>query len=299
MENKIHCMLYSGLKKDAVENAEIIYCDECDRCSLYKQGKCLRIRKFLGYNTCEYGQTKVIQGYSPRAIKYTEFHNKCKNDETYGKLKATSGSMIAAVGDYYFVDNRYTTIKDYTTEQYENNRLQFWGGRWFKKKGLEEYYYLSQSMFNPSGGFIRKEDLEDLSEDGILYYLFHHTPTTIFDGNKIKEYKEKVLPDLCMTFKQLAPDLAAKFFATYPDFYYKPNYIGKKAFIRSIKDGVVIKHRHGDFVKQGNKLICEHYDDVFAPFDAHDVYMEITLKGEETFEITSEDQVDSDIELVV
>ena len=296
-ENKIHCMLYSSLKKNAVERAEIIYCDSCDKCSLYKQGKCLRVRKFLSYNECEYGRTDSVQGYSPRAAKYYEFHNKYKQDEVFGKLKEAYGPMIAKIGDYYFVDNKYTTITDYTAEQ--KNKLQFYGGRWFKKKGLEEYYYLSQSMFSSSGGFVRKEDLEDLSEDGILYYLFHHWPRTIFDGTKIKDYQEKTLPDLCMSFRKLAPDLAAKFFAAYPDFDYKPNYIGKKAFVRSVKDGVVIKHRHGDFVKRGNKLICKHYDDVFAPFDAHDVYMEITLKGEETFEITSEDQVDSDIELVV
>lgn len=292
-------MLYSALKKSAVERAEVIYCDNCDRCSLYKQGKCLRIRKFLSYNECEYGRTESIQGYSPRAAKYYDFHNKYEQDEFFGKLKETSGPMIAEIGDYYFVDNNYTTIKDYTTEQYENNRLQFYGGRWFKKKGIEEYYYLSQSMFNPSGGFIRKEDLEDLSEDGILYYLFHHTPTTIFDGNKIKSYQEKTLPDLCMNFRKLAPELATKFFAMYPNFDYKPNYIGKKAFIRSVKDGVVIKHRHGNFVKQGNKLICDQYKDPFAPFDAKTVYMEITLTGKEVFEITSDDQVNSDIELAV
>ena len=297
--NKIHCMLYSSMKKNAVEHAEVIYCDNCDKCSLYKQGKCLRVKKFLSYNKCEYGRTETINGYSPRAAKYYEFRNKYKQDESFGRLKETYGPVIAAIGDYYFVDNSYTTIQDYTAEQYEKNRFQLSAGRWFKKKNSEGYYYLTPSVFNISGGFVRKEDLEDLSKDSILYYLFQFSPTTLFEGTKIKSYQEKTLPDLCMNFKQMVPDLAAKFFAVYPDFDYKPNYIGKKAFIRSVKDGVVIRHRNGDFVKQGDKLICEHYHDVFAPFDAKEVYMEITLKGNEVFEITSEDQVNPDIELVV
>ena len=74
--------------------AETIYCDKCDKCSLYKKGKCLNVTSpFSG--RCKFGKVNVVKGkgYTSRAQKYSSFQRQYKEDEAYNKLSYPSNCI--------------------------------------------------------------------------------------------------------------------------------------------------------------------------------------------------------------
>ena len=73
-------------------------------------------------------------------------------------------------------------------------------------------------------------------------------------------------------------------------------YIGKKAYIYSLKPGCILKKDGMTFVltEDRSKLICEEYHSAFAPFKAKKMYLEITIEKDMVCEITSDEQIAED-----
>ena len=101
---KICVGLYGGKSifkgKEVPLQGDTIYCECPDKCSLYKEGKCLCVRR-LGIK-CPNGTVTTEKGYTSRAKKYGAFRQKYTGDETYAKLKSPIHNKFAIVGDYYW-----------------------------------------------------------------------------------------------------------------------------------------------------------------------------------------------------
>lgn len=288
---KIKVGLYGGIGKVPLR-AEVITCDHCESCDLYKKGYCLRVTAPFADTNCKYGVTSRVTGYTTRSYKYHEFESKWKADEAYGaKLDRPSSTVVAEIGDYVYLGISFvavTEVKD-SSPLYDHIIVGPGGTR----------YNLWQPLFGSRGGFVQKQDLEDLSNQGILYQLFKFVPRTFFENAKIESYKKETLPDFAMALKRGMPDLAKRFFEAWPEFDYSPNYIGKKAYISTLPKGLKIKdHNNNEFVIGDGEITCESYHSAFLPFNAKESSIKIKLNGSETYEIKSNDEVGPDTKIV-
>lgn len=267
-DNKIAVNLYGGKSifggKESPLRAEIIYCDNCKNCSLYKDGLCLRVTSSFNRTTCKFGKVEKITGYTSKAKKYYEFKNCYTQDITYNKLDYPNYRLIGDLGDCVFLNLKIVEIK---------------------KSDLPSEYNLRVPFGLCDNSFIPKEDFEDLTMDGLLYKIFTFKPRTLFDHAPIQNYNKDILPDLVMQFKNVFPELAQRFFDLYSDFNYNPNYIGKQAYIKTLMRGTKLTDCHGHvFVLEGDKLKCTNYH-VFLPFGAKNAEMVIPLVGDEICEV--------------
>lgn len=269
--NKINVSLYGGKSifkgvRETPLEAEIIYCDQTNECQLYKEGKCLRCRKMFSTEDCKYGHKEIIKGYTSRASKYYTFKTQYQEDNKYNALREQTGATIAKVGDFVFLNRIY------------GNRL-----------------------FSDNSFFIDKQALNDLSETGVLYRTLTDKPRAFFDNTVIKDYQEKIVPDLCLSLRKNFPEIAKEFFYKYPELDKAPNYVGKKAFINTLVNGSVIKDCHRcEWVIKDGKAYCDNYTASLSPefYGAIKRSIVIELSGKETCEITDNSQVDENTKFV-
>jgi len=288
---KIRVGLYGGIGRTPLR-AEVISCDHCESCDLYKRGYCLRVTRPFADTNCKYGTRSCITGYTTRSYKYHEFESKWKADEAYGvNIDRPSSTVVAEIGDYVYLGISFVAVTEAKDkpDPYDTVVVGASGTK----------YIVWQPLIKSSGGFVLKQDIEDISERGLLYQLFRFIPTALFGGDKIKDYQEKVLPDFVIALKRGMPDLAKRFFKAWPKLDYSPNYIGKKAYINTLPQGIEIKdHLNNIYKLEGDELICDNYHNAFMPFDAESGKIRIKLTGKETYEIKSNDEIGPDTKIV-
>jgi len=291
---KINVSLYGSGDRGCPLRAEIISCDHCGSCSFYKNHTCLKVTSAFASTKCIYGQLNKVKGYTKYASKYSDFKWKYKEDPMYHKLeRPASHNVLGVMGDYVYINLHTIEIRERRPDD------RNWDYRFFKlPSGLEVALDVPFCGCDPS--FILKTDLEDLSKDGLLYRLFVETPVTIFDRKPIISYQSETLPYLAECLRKNLPELATKFFELYPNFDYKINYIGRKAYINTLPVGTVIKDNHGNkftLIDQ-DTLACEEYSGIFMPFDTKKGYLKFKLTGKEIVKIDSNNQVGENTKFV-
>ena len=273
---KINVNLYGGKGlfggRETPLEAEEIYCDRYEQCSYYQAGKCLKCRAFLA-PTCKFGRTNTIKGYTSRARKYYSFKSTYENDEVYSKLKYPS-EPVAIMGDTLYIHYRYGTVRK-RTEQDE---------KWVKDV---DGYIIKTSNYK-SSVFIPLNEVTN----NLLFAIFSNKPRAIM-GGIIEEYQNKVVPDIIQALKKVAPKIHKNFITEYPEFDVAPNYIGKYAFIKTMVNGSKLEDAHGNiFILENGKLICEKYKSSFVPFNGKIAKMEIDVRDDMEYKITSNNQCD-------
>ena len=281
---KIRVGLYGGVGKTPLR-AEVISCDHCESCGLYKRGYCLRVTAPFTNASCKYGKTSKDVGYTTRSYKYHEFESKWKADEAYNaNIRRPSSAVVAEIGDYVYLGISFVSVAEVNDDSplYDHVVVGASGAR----------YNLWQPLFGSEGGFVLKQDAEDISKQGMLYQLFKFTPRTLFESAEIESYRKEALPDFAMALKRGMPDLAKRFFDAWPEFDYSPNYVGKKAYISTLPQGIEIKDRSNNLFRlEGDELVCDDYRSAFLPFGARSGSVRIKLTGKETYEIKSNGEV--------
>ena len=265
---KINVNLYGGKNifggKETKLVADIIYCDKHNTCSLYKEGKCLKVRSLNA--GCTFGRVQREEGYTSRAAKYYTWKQQFENDPVYNKLNYPHDVHIAIMGDLIYINTGYL-YKDSETGKYRIDTM----------------------LFNYGWQFISKEEFTN----ELLNLICSGTPRTIMDRSKIESYQEKIIPNFLYQFKKLMPDRFNNFISEYPQ--YKdilPNFVGKFAYIKTMPEGVKIKDCHGNILtKQGNKLVCDNYHGLL-PFSCKAAKIEVEISESATYEIKSNDEVD-------
>ena len=262
---KINVNLYGGKGifggRETPLEADEIYCDRAEECTFYKENKCLRCRSFLS-PTCKFGRNNIIKGYTSRAMKYYEFKSKYQKDDVYNKLSYPK-KHVAIIGDMLYLYLVYPSVRKKTDT--DNN--------WYEKS--VDGYIISSGGLCSVATFI---PLEDVTND-LLHAIFSFHPTAIM-GGVIKDYQERVVPEIIQDMKTVTPDMYKSFITAYPQYDREPNYIGKKVYIDSLKPGTKFKIKGVEWTYDGEYVSAEHFDiGLYSPwFDNGAKHTDVKIK---------------------
>lgn len=278
---KINVMLYGGFDKKSKDRAEIVMCDRCDNCSLYKKNQCLNVTTAFS-KSCKFGKVNRVDGYTQRAMKRYEFDAKYKSDECYGKLSHPTDWRVAVLDDVVAFNLTFA-ICDKKRYNYTWNKLE-----------ESETYNVRECGF--STGTYSYIPLEELTSE-ILNKILSYIPRAMFDHNEIKDYHKKIVPNILFELSKLLPDVYEKLVADYPEYKdIAPNFVGKKALIKSLADGITLKDSNGTFIKEGDYLVSECWKSCFLPFRSKQAEVKIKITDDMYYEITNNSQVDENTE---
>ena len=273
---KICVGLYGGKSifggKETPLEGDTIYCECPDRCSLYKEGKCLCVRR-LGIK-CPNGTVTTEKGYTSRAKKYGAFRQKYTGDETYAKLKSPIHNKFAVVGDYYWFSAG--CVKARKAKEDDSPREVVSG-------------YVLWTGIGTSEFCIPIADMNIQLLNAILSY----SPRNIFGESLEKEYLEYVA-DILKEMQEIAPELYQELTEEYPEYKsekYIPNYVGRYAYTRTLRDGCTIYDGRGNVgVLKDGKIYCDNFKGI-VPFGGESASVVIELGETSTIEITDNSQV--------
>lgn len=241
---KINVTLYGGKSifggKETPIEADEIYCDRANECTFYKENKCLRCRAILA-PTCQFGYNQCVKGYTSRAKKYYDFKAKYERDEMFRKLKYPT-KLIAIMGDTLYMNLKYTLVrKRHDTDE-----------KWRKDV---EGYIISEVGFCTGEVFIPLNEITNT----LVYAIFSYKPRAMM-GGIIEDYQKKVVPDILQDMRKIAPELYNKFISEYPQYDFTPNYIGKRAYISSLKPNTKFSYRNKTWVYDGEYISSTNFD---------------------------------------
>lgn len=276
---KINVALYGGKGifggRETPLEADIIYCDKCDVCSFYKQQKCLNLRSpFSPY--CKFGKRQTVRGYTSRSQKYYSFRENYTKDESYSKLSYPQDWTIASIGDYILLNLIWLTV--------EKRCYYNWSREW---KDTEDYHVNDCGFSTGKISYIPKQDFTlELMEKVI------NSKATAIMGGEIPDYKNKTLPNLIQELKKEMPSLYEKLIKKYPEHNKEPNYIGRYAYMNTLKDGCRVMDCHGnEFLFKDKRFYCENMTRGFVPFDGV-AKVEVKVDDKKVIKITNNSQWD-------
>lgn len=191
--------------------ASVISCGMKDKCSLYAQGQCAAIRSFGG--GCKHGQETVKRGYTSRAQKYHTFRSEWRNHEKYGALVPNT-KKLAIMGDEIYFSYAHVTLK-------------------VNEDGVVR-------IDGPSAGFGNKAAYIPIDKFTIdlIKRICDYRPQAIF-GGAITSYQEEQVPLFLSHLKEVMPELYNKFLNENPKYNNAIDYVGRKAYLHSLKPCVV------------------------------------------------------------
>lgn len=264
--DKINVDLYGGKSifggRETPLNADIIYCEKYKNCSFYQKGKCFCAGR-IGPN-CKFGRKQNIQGYTSRAIKYSEFKRKYKEDECYSKLDEPN-NKIGKIEDTFVINMSYLHEKE--------------GGGY----EIETSLFSSELIYIPEDKFTN--DLIKLICDG--------KPRTIFGNEIIKSYQEKDVPRFLYELKTEFRDIYNRFVNEYPDYKNREmNFVGRYAYIKTLKNGTELLDCHNNIWKfENDEIVCYEWK-TWLPFGKTPAETRIKITDDMTYKITDNSQVD-------
>lgn len=276
--NKINVQLYGGKsifggRKESPLEADVLYCDSADKCSLYREGKCLNCRHF-GWDRCEKGDVSTIKGYTSKARKYYDFRNTYESDECYNRL-TYANNYVGLLDHTLYLNLKYVRVAKPHTEE-DRYCANKWGYL------IEDGYIGKTTLFIP---------LDEMKVD-FLAQILSYKPRALM-GGLIEDYQKKVVPSVVDELKKVVPTLYKQLVNKYPDFDKKPEYVGRYAFMKTLVDGSVVVDCHGNkAIKKGDNLYCKDFTKGFVPFNGIQAECVIRIGDKQTYQITSNDQCD-------
>lgn len=277
---KINVMLYGGFDKKTKNRAEIVMCDRCENCSLYKKNQCLSVTTAFSHS-CKFGKINRVDGYTQRAMKRYEFDSKYKNDECYGKLRHPTDWRVAVMDDIVAFNLTFA-ICDKKKYNYT----------WNKWEQTENYNVRECGFATGAYSYIPLEELTSEVLNKILSYI----PQSML-GGEIRDYQKKIVPNILFELSKLLSDVYDKLITDYPKYKeIAPNFIGKRALIKSLPNGIILKDDKGSFVKDGDYLISDCWSSCFLPFESRQAEVKIKITDDMEYKITDNSQVDENTE---
>lgn len=265
-EKVINTRFYDGTsmfnkKKESSEATQII-CSAYDKCELYAKGRCVcRGFNLFSWDNCKFGKVKTISGPTRRAKSFSTFQRVHKETDTYEKVKAPEDQKL-------FKTNSYVGMKlSYVGYSEENNCL-------------------TDPSFT-SGGWIYVKE-EDFTND-FIHHVCTFEPRAMMSG-VIKSYQQEAVPEFLYQLKSYLPDIYNRFAQEYPEFNVKEvNYVGKKAYVKTLRKGCVIK----GFTFDGECLYNPNYHISFFFIDNAQTEVKVKVTDDMVVEITDNSQVDA------
>lgn len=264
--DKIHTNLYGGksfLKgvRDSKYLERAVYCDNHENCSLYKQGKCLRVVSGWNPTDCKFGKNETIEGYTPRAAKCSDFNKRVRSDAAYNKLEYPHNVYASKIGDYLFLNTTYLKLDEETLKIDSN------------------YSFFSKYIF------IKADDIESLAK------VLKANPLAAFGCGAEKRYQDNIVPAILTDLRRDLPDIFKALTEKYPEFDVTPDYIGREAYVSTLADGSVIEDTHSVYTydKTNGTLTGTTREYIFGNY----IDVSITAKVDSTMtcKITDNSQV--------
>ena len=264
-ERIINTRFYDGTsifnkKKESSEVTQII-CSAYDKCELYAKGRCVcRGFNLFSWDNCKFGKVKTISGPTRRAKSFSTFQRVHKECDTYEKVKAPEDQKL-------FRTNGYIGMKlSYVGYSEENNCLtdpSFSSGGWI---------------------YVKEEDFTNK----FIHHVCIFKPQAIM-GGIIKGYQQKIVPEFLYQLKSYLPDIYNRFVQEYSEFSVKEvNYVGKKAYVKTLRKGCVIK----GFTFDGECLYNSNYYISFFFINNAQTEVRVKVTDSMVVEITDNSQVD-------
>lgn len=267
-EIKINVGLYGDGSRNARRRAEVIYCDRCDICSLYKENKCARVTSFLT-PCCPFGRTVKIDGGTKRSKAFDKVGDEARADECYGKLSYPYSRYVADFGDSVGVCVPYADAK------YEDGQLK-----------------LDTLILNTSHWVVIPKEQFTTT----ILKQYYDYQAIGWNCSPIKKYRTEALPMFLRQVKQLFPDLYTEFIKIVPETKISPpNYVGKFAYLSTVNKDVSYEGFHFE----GDELVNENWKSAFLPFShAENAYVRIKVNDKMTVKITDNNQVTEETKFV-
>lgn len=259
MGNKIHVGLYGDGSRNARLREEIIYCDCADECSLYRDGKCLKITSpFASY--CPLGNLVTVDGGTKRSKAFQRVSTEARADECHGKLKRAYGTYFAVAGEWAIVGGMSLYLK-YDSGTFEVHNPGFCGGN---------YVAIPKSEFTID----------------VIKKMYDARPIALMGGT-LKHFQDDQLPFFLLQLKKVWPEKYAEFVAAVPQAKdVVPNYVGKWARVSTLNRNVPVD----GFKFDGDYLVGE-FRGYGLPFGARSANIRIPITDDLKTKITSNDQV--------
>lgn len=274
----IHFHLYdptahSLFKTKANDKAEShsIHCSNSENCALFARGECVLRELFVSANGCAYGSLSISMGPTKRAKGFSKWvAEQRKKYEGVGELSWPTKRM-AIVGDNVFLPYAHMNM---------NHSVPF----------------LKHHMFFSNGSHFMP--LRSFTLDVVLNMLDFRPKAMM--GGEITEYQKTEIPTFLTHLKEEMPDMYAMVIKARPDKegVMRSN-IGRKAYIHSLRPGVVVTKYHNEkslrtqhWKWDGEYLISDDAGLSFAIVAFDECVIRLKPKQGETVEIVSDDQVD-------
>lgn len=263
--DKININLYGGKSlfggKETPLEAEITYCDKYKVCSFYKKGKCFSAGRWK--TNCKFGNKRREIGYTSRAKKYYEFKNKWSSDESYNKLEEPE-NIIGQIGDIFVLNTGYLYEKE------------------------EGGYYIDTHFGQAPLIYVSKKEFTN----DLIKFICDAKPKTIFDRKEIEAYQERIVPRFLYELKTEFKEVYDNFIEQYPGYENKKiNFVGREAYISTLKNGSELVDCHKNIWKiENDEIVCYKWK-TWLPFGGTGTETRIKITSDMTYKITDNEQV--------
>lgn len=200
--------------KNRREYIKVIWCNQCEKCEAYKNGKCFMLNSYT-IKKCPFAKTYYEEGFTRRSKSYYSFLSAAENVFNISDFKISSRlsslDHTCSIGDGSYIHLRLHHLQNYV------NPIAY-------ELGMEEKYFIPASNFTPET--VKK--------------LLNYRPQALM-GGEIKSYIKEDLPQFIRDLKLYFPDLynSAVDGTGYGSLIEQISYEGRKAYVKTLLPGKV------------------------------------------------------------
>lgn len=257
MGDIIDVKIYGDGSRKYPYKVRTLSCDRANECSLYKEGKCLKIPGFLS-PVCPVGDANLVDTVTKYANRCQGVLNRWREHPSYNKLNRPPYAYIALVGDDVLVN-----VSSVSIDKDLNIRDPGFGG---------DIVFVPKEKFTAE--FVTK--------------LISFRPHAIM-GGLIRDYSEKTVPYILRQISELLPKVYEQLDQKYKRL--TPNYVGRLAYISTCNPESEFKDVNGIFHIEGDELVCDDWKSAFLPFGSKTSNLRVKLTDSLKVEITDNNQV--------
>ncbi len=251
------------MKANERERFQATYCTYEGECKMYNQGKCVSIPNLFGNTHCPHAKTTRGFGLTKRARGFGKLTSQWR--EQYKTDIKTEYEFIRECGDYIYLPMAHLTVLGTDKVFYE----------------LENDYFVPKELFTVDN--IRR--------------IITRKPRALM-GGIIQSYQDNEVPKFIRQLKEFSPTLYQEYLEKYPVDKERfdsicGNYIGRKAYLKTLNDGAKYIDCHNNkWIKENGYLVCYEYNTWLAIGKEKRICKQ-QIMGDEIVKITSNDYVSS------
>jgi len=231
MSKVVRCTIWSNpayMKANERERMEAWICEYEGECPMYKQGKCVCENLLFGWIKCPHSKMVTNRGLTKRSKGFGKAATRWR--EQYKTEIAIENKVLCECGDYIYLP--YPHLDVYGDKVIDSI--------------IEKH-------------FIKKEEFTVQTIRRIVKWQ----PKSLM-GGILENFQRTEVPKFIHQLHDVFPDLYSNYLENYPDNKEMfdsicVNYVGRKAYLNTMKDGTTYTDCHGNiWVKQNGFLVCEN-----------------------------------------